>query len=247
MSDDSFGAYLKEEFGLTVGKVIKGCIIAWCILAFLVGTANVLWYEGYEVTLQGTVQIAKQEENRFWRYKYTHIEIQSYSGEDYDLSILGHHDFTSGMTYKITYERVSPMGWHLKLYGKIISVETINAKGDHEDALDVPEREDVVTQFYTFDGNTSFYTHYTFSNRGNIPATEVKIILTYPAGTEIQKISPPYMKYTESEDSLVKIVELEIQRLDIYTQLSILVKSSHEPIAPPEIQCKERNIGDTGG
>ncbi|MBA7595646.1 hypothetical protein ES703_02611 [subsurface metagenome] len=125
MSDQSFGDFLKELIFPAIRPGLKILVICWVIIAFMVGTTNVLWREGYEVTLQGTVQIAKQEENRLWRYKYTHIEIQSYSGEDYDLSILGHHDFTAGITYKITYERVSPMGWHLDLYGKIISVEII--------------------------------------------------------------------------------------------------------------------------
>lgn len=129
MSDETFGEFLKTEIGPSVRPALKIIAIAWVIAMIMIGTTNVLWREGYEVTLQGTVQIAQQEENRFWRYKYTHIEIQSYSGEDYDLSLLGHHDFTSGVTYKITYERVSPMGWHLKLYGKIISVEVIDGGG----------------------------------------------------------------------------------------------------------------------
>ena len=114
---------------------------------------------------------------------------------------------------------------------------------DFEDVLDVSEVSDVVIRYNTFDVNTSFYTQYTFVNEGNIPATEVKIILTYPAGTMIQRISPPYMKYTESEVNQTKVVELEMQRLDIYTQLSILVTSSHEPIGPPEIQSKEASVG----
>ncbi len=111
-----------------------------------------------------------------------------------------------------------------------------------EDILDVFEVSDAVAQYSTFEVETGSYTQYTFINMGNIPATEVKILLTYPAGTEIQRISPP-MKYTESEDLQTKIVEIEIQRLAINTPLVICVTASHAPIAPPEIQSKEHNIG----
>lgn len=85
-----------------------------------------------------------------------------------------------------------------------------------------------------YETETGFQTQYSFSNRGNIPATDVRIMLTYPAGTEIQKITPT-VEYTDSENDLAKLVEIEIQRLDLHTQLSLLVASSHEPTEPPKV------------
>lgn len=86
---------------------------------------------------------------------------------------------------------------------------------------------------------TGFHTQFSFSNRGTIHATEAKVILTYPPGTQITKISPP-IKYTESEDSLKKLIELHIKRLDIDASLGVFVTSSHKSKAPPKIQCHEQ-------
>lgn len=98
---------------------------------------------------------------------------------------------------------------------------------------------DVRYGYSTFGAETSFHTQFTFTNIGTVPATEVKIRLTYPAGTEIQRVAPS-MKFTESEDNIEKLVEIEIQRLDVNMPLGILVTSSHEPVAPPQIQCHEQ-------
>ncbi len=86
---------------------------------------------------------------------------------------------------------------------------------------------------------TGFHTQFSFSNVGVVPATDFKIILTYPAGTEIQKITPP-LKHTESEGDLGKLVILEIQSLDVDRSMGILVASSHEPTGPPIIQDFEQ-------
>lgn len=85
---------------------------------------------------------------------------------------------------------------------------------------------------------TGFHTQFSFSNEGTIHATEAKIILTYPPGTQITKISPP-IKYTESENSTKKLIELHIRRLNADASLGVFVTSSHEFIAPPEILCQE--------
>ncbi len=96
------------------------------------------------------------------------------------------------------------------------------------------------------EAETGFHTQFSFSNRGTIHATEAKIILTYPPGTQITKISPP-IKYTESEDSLKKLIELHIKRLNADDKrlnadasLGVFVTSSHEFITPPKILCHEQ-------
>lgn len=103
---------------------------------------------------------------------------------------------------------------------------------------------DVRYGYSTYDAGTSFHTQFTFSNIGKIPATDVKIRLTYPASSEIQRVIPP-IKFTESKDDIDKIVVLEIQRLDVNRPISLLVTSTHEPKAPPDIQCHEQKSVQT--
>ncbi len=98
--------------------------------------------------------------------------------------------------------------------------------------------------YSVYDADESFHTQFSFYNLGTIPATGVKIRLTYPSGTKIQRIIPS-LKKTESEDNLEKLVELDILRLDINKPLAVLVTSSDAPKGPPEIQCHEQKSVQT--
>jgi len=121
--------------------------------------------------------------------------------------------------------------------GKIAAERTEELR---EYVYSVQERyADVKFGFSTFGAETSFHTQFSLYNIGTIPATDVKIRLTYPAGTQIQRIVPP-MKFTESEDDIEKLIEIVIQRLDVNMPLGILVTSSHEPTASPQIQWHEQ-------
>lgn len=103
---------------------------------------------------------------------------------------------------------------------------------------------DVRYGYSTYDAGASFNTQFSFSNVGTIPATEVKIGLTYPAATKILRVVPA-MKYIESEDELEKHIELEIQRLDVEMPLGVLVTSSHAPKTTPKIQFHEQKSVQT--
>lgn len=83
------------------------------------------------------------------------------------------------------------------------------------------------------------YTQYSFVNRGTTPATDVRIKLTYPIGTQIKKITPPF-KYKESEDGDSKVVELYVNRLEVDRQLSVSLHTEYAPTGPPEILCNEK-------
>ncbi len=105
-------------------------IIVLAVIVMFSGIAvtNILWREGYEISISGVIQIAQKDEARLWRYKWTHIELQSFSGEDFDLTILGHYDFEQGASYKIIYERKSPLGHHILLRAKLVSMERLEGK-----------------------------------------------------------------------------------------------------------------------
>lgn len=105
---------------------------------------------------------------------------------------------------------------------------------------------DIKYGYSVYTVETGFHTQFSFSNRGNIPATDVKIRITYPAGTQIHKITPT-LKFTESEDTLVKTVELEFQRLNVNTPLTIIVASSHELTTLPKILCNENKEAEVDG
>ncbi len=83
-------------------------------------------------------------------------------------------------------------------------------------------------------------TQYSFVNKGTMHATEVKIKLTYPAGTQIKKITPLY-KHKEFEDDDSKVVELHIKRMEVDLGMSVLLHTEHAPTGPPEITCNENN------
>lgn len=104
---------------------VKTVVYCWLILLGITALRNMYWAEGYEITISGVTQIAQKDEERLWRYKYTHIELQSFSGEDFDLTILGHYDFEQGAAYKIVYERTSPLGHHIIMIAKIVSIERL--------------------------------------------------------------------------------------------------------------------------
>lgn len=97
---------------------------------------------------------------------------------------------------------------------------------------------DIQYGYSIYEVETGFHTQFSFSNIGIAPATDVKIGLTYPAGTKIMRIAPS-MKYTESEDDIEKHIELEIQSLGADRSLGVLVTSSHAPTAPPQVRCNE--------
>jgi len=96
----------------------------------------------------------------------------------------------------------------------------------------------------TFAADASFNTLFNFFNKGTMPATDVKIRLVYPVGTKILRITPP-IKHTESEDGKVKVVEIDVQRMDIDMPLGFLVLSEFEPIAPPTCLYHEQKATQT--
>jgi len=82
--------------------------------------------EGYEITITGTVQIHQLEYNKWFKYKYTNVELLTYSGDEYDLPLLGHIELEFGKTYRITYTRTSPLGHHQFLYGRAVDIKEIS-------------------------------------------------------------------------------------------------------------------------
>lgn len=90
----------------------------------------------------------------------------------------------------------------------------------------------------TFAAESSFNTQFTFFNKGTMPASDVKISLLFPRGTDIIRISPP-LKYEESEDADTKIVEVYITRLKPNIPIGFNILSEFEPISLPTIDFHE--------
>lgn len=90
------------------------------------------------------------------------------------------------------------------------------------------------------------FTQYAFVNRGTIPATYVKIKLTYPAGTQVKQIIPP-IKHKELEDGNSKVVELFIQRMGVDIPLAVSLLTDRAPTEPPKVLCNENVILEAAG
>jgi len=111
---------------LTIGGFIVIVVTMIAILQVYNVTSNIIWEEGYNITVSGQVQYATYEENRFWNYKYTDVEITTYTDMSYDIRFLGHDfEFVQGQSYNIVYTRESALGWHMDMFGRIVSLEEV--------------------------------------------------------------------------------------------------------------------------
>jgi len=108
-----------------IGSLIMVLIIVIPLMT-LNGFVNWTREEGYEITITGTVQIHQLEYNKWFKYKYTNVELLTYSGDEYNLPLLGHIELEFGKTYRITYTRISPFGHHQFLYGKIVDIKELS-------------------------------------------------------------------------------------------------------------------------
>lgn len=82
---------------------------------------------GYEITLQGQVQLHRMEYARgpWWNYPYTEVELRTYADRTYDLILYGHHPLDHGKLYKITYCRFSPLGHYQYMIGRVVEIEEL--------------------------------------------------------------------------------------------------------------------------
>lgn len=89
---------------------------------------NANFREGYEITVQGRVETHKLSYSvgPWWKYPYTKIVLRTLSEESYTLELYGHHEFDVNSIYRITFTRISPLGHHVFLIGKMINVEPLS-------------------------------------------------------------------------------------------------------------------------
>jgi len=90
--------------------------------------SNINFSEGYEITIQGRVEthMLSYSVGPWWKYSYTKIVLRTLSEETYTLELYGHHEFEINSIYRVTYTRISPLGHHVFLLGKVISIEPIS-------------------------------------------------------------------------------------------------------------------------
>ena len=106
-------------------NAVSVVVCALLLFGIVNAAPNILIWEGYPVTITGTVQIHVLSYNKIFNFEYTKIELLTFSGEDYELDMLGHVEMEFGRTYRITYTRVSPLGHHQRLYAKVLEIELI--------------------------------------------------------------------------------------------------------------------------
>uniref|UniRef100_A0A6M3MB75 Uncharacterized protein n=1 Tax=viral metagenome TaxID=1070528 RepID=A0A6M3MB75_9ZZZZ len=111
-----------NEEGKQIAKLV---VCAFILFGIVNAAANILMWEGYPVTITGTVQIHVLSYNKIFNFEYTKVELLTFSGEDYELNMLDHVEMEFGRTYRITYTRVSPLGHHQRLYAKVLEIELI--------------------------------------------------------------------------------------------------------------------------
>ena len=116
MSRDE-GSELLEAFVCT--------IILFTIIGGIHALINVTRFEGYPVTVTGTILLHTLEYNKQFNYKYTEIELQTYTGQAEVMYLFDHVELDVGKTYRITYTRKSPLGFHLNLYAEILEIQEV--------------------------------------------------------------------------------------------------------------------------
>ena len=111
---------------------ILACVVIVAVIAIpasiLAIWSNANFEEGYEITVQGRVEThtLSFSVGPWWKYTYTKIVLRTLSEEEYTLELYGHHEFDVNSIYRITYTRISPLGHHLILVGKVINIEKLS-------------------------------------------------------------------------------------------------------------------------
>jgi len=90
--------------------------------------SNANFEEGYEITVQGRIEThtLSYSVGLWWKYPYTKIVLRTLSEETYVLELYGHHELEVNSIYRITYTRISPLGHHIFLIGKVINLVSIS-------------------------------------------------------------------------------------------------------------------------
>ncbi len=118
-----FWEYMNEDYNITPPKIIKWIVIIYAVQFIWNGASNALFYEGYELTVSGTVQTHELKYTPMFRYAYTDVGLRTYAESYYTFDLLGHHELEVGKRYTITYVRTSPWGLHQWMIRKVIKIE----------------------------------------------------------------------------------------------------------------------------
>ena len=109
-------------------KALFWIMAFWGFLHFSTVWGNMLYEEGYEITVQGRVETHKLSYSvgYWWKYPYTKITLRTLSDESCTLELYGHYNFDVNSIYRITYTRISPLGQHVWLIGEVLSIEQLS-------------------------------------------------------------------------------------------------------------------------
>lgn len=112
-------------------SIIASIIIFALIIvpvSVLMRWSNINFEEGYEITIQGRVEThtLSYSVGLWWKYPYTKIVLRTLSETTYTLELYNHHEFDINSIYRITYTRISPLGHHMWLVGKVINIELVS-------------------------------------------------------------------------------------------------------------------------
>ena len=100
-------------------------------------------------------------------------------------------------------------------------------------------RFNVQTHVNIMDASGSYYTAVSFVNSGNIPATDVKVQMKFPAETDVMKIEPA-LAYDTSELENATVLEFTIFRIDPSpVPFAIMILTDQKPDAGIKVQVHE--------
>ena len=122
----SFWEELNEDYNIPSLKIIKWAFAIWAVIFIYNGASNAIFYEGYELTVSGTVQTHELKYTTVFRYDYTDVGLRTYAESYYTFELLGHHELEVGKSYTITYVRTSPWGLHQWMIRKVIEIKELS-------------------------------------------------------------------------------------------------------------------------
>lgn len=120
---------LRDRWGdIDPVKFLVWFIVALAVSA-LVGTAlwNIAFVEGVPRTVEGRVQLLEHRYNKLWRYDWTFIEVQTFSGDTHHYTFLEHIDLNFGVAYRIRFTRRSLFGHHINMYNEVLELERLTS------------------------------------------------------------------------------------------------------------------------
>lgn len=116
----------KNDYDISPWKSAFWVVAFFASFFIINGVGNVLYAEGFELTVSGTVQTHELKYDKMFNYDYTKVGLRTYAESYSKFYLLGHHELEVGKTYRITYVRTTPLGHHQFLIREVVEIEELS-------------------------------------------------------------------------------------------------------------------------